>query len=169
MSLWRRWVQLSPSAEGAAALTAALLLLGPAASAQWDSHLFPSPDDEGATAEGAPTSPGQPIPPVEEGSLGRFECFERADALVSLDDEQALRLCDAAESTAPVQCYELAHERGLVDENEALALCQYATSAAPAQCYLDAQERTFLDDAAILQLCRPAFFGPFARPYWPYP
>lgn len=108
-----------------------------------------------------------------EEELGPIDCFERAKKHVSLNEEQALALCQGARSVAPALCYERARARTFLDLEDAVSLCICATSTVPVDCYWRARQSTHLDESGLVQLCSPPaskdiFLGCLV-PYWRTP
>lgn len=108
---------------------------------------------------------------------GALACFEQAENEVSLNEQQALRLCQGSFSVAPAECYSAAQSPAtFLSSEDAIELCRCARSIEPVICYRQADHDTFLDTWEILRLCSPSVAynlyvdcQPYARRPWGWP
>jgi hypothetical protein len=63
------------------------------------------------------------------------------------------KLCEGADTTAPVECYEAAQDRTALLEAQSIELCICARSLQPVACAEQAVAETDLTDPEIVQIC----------------
>lgn len=92
-------------------------------------------------------------------------CYEAATEQTSLDQRRALRLCQGADTTWPVQCFEAATDRTSLSDRRAIRLCQCAESLRAVACYERADDETDLLALEIVRMCNARALNEVELPY----
>ena len=84
---------------------------------------------------------------------GALACYQAALERTAMPEYRARRLCEGADTVAPVDCFEGSQRRTDLSSVQGVELCQCARTLRPVQCCTTAEEETDLTSAQLLRMC----------------